>query len=434
MIKRIVLAVVLAAASVAGCGPAMTDTTVTVDTGEISRPTVAISGDGAGDGAGVGAEDGAVYWAWIRKDDDGWNTYVARLGPVDSEPSAPVRVNHQPGNAAPHAQAPAQVAVRPDGGIVVAWTNRIDVEGRRFPASDLLVSVSEDGGRSFTRERPVHSDAGGPPTGHTFHDLAVLPDGAVLISWIDGRARDEARRRAEEGSEAAAAPAAGGDHAHGGGASPGHVNHEPGSEIRVARSDDGGHTFTETAIVDVHSCPCCRTALAVSPGGEVYLAWRHEFDDGDRDVVVASSADGGRTFSDPVLVHADGWNIDACPHAGPAITARRDGQVDVVWYTGAGADSGRGAGPGLYRATSTDGGATFGDRSPVVTDVPVRHAALDENRLAFESSAFGQITFAADDGTPSTEGSLPDVDVHGDVTAWAWQTDGTIQGRVLRPD
>jgi len=53
LIMRKTLVVVLAVAFLGGCGSSMTDSTFTVDTGDISRPTVAISGDGAEDGAGA---------------------------------------------------------------------------------------------------------------------------------------------------------------------------------------------------------------------------------------------------------------------------------------------------------------------------------------------------------------------------------------------
>jgi hypothetical protein len=49
----------------------------------------------------------------------------------------PVRVNDIEGDAAPHLQAPAQVAAGPGGAVYVAWTNATLIEGRRFPASDL---------------------------------------------------------------------------------------------------------------------------------------------------------------------------------------------------------------------------------------------------------------------------------------------------------
>lgn len=70
-------------------------------------------------------------------------------------------------------------------------------------------------------------------------------------------------------------------------------------------------------------------------------------------MALARSADGGASWSSPTRVHADGWAVDACPHAGPSVVA--DGAtVAVSWPTAA---PGRG---GTWQAESSDGGATFG--------------------------------------------------------------------------
>jgi hypothetical protein len=80
------------------------------------------------------------------------------------------------------------------------------------------------------------------------------------------------------------------------------------------------------------------------------VLWRKVFPDNVRDMVVATSRDGARTFDAPALVHADGWKIPACPHRGGSIAADARGRLYAVWYTEA-AD-GR---PDLLFATSADG-------------------------------------------------------------------------------
>jgi hypothetical protein len=35
------------------------------------------------------------------------------------------------------------------------------------------------------------------------------------------------------------------------------------------------------------------------------------------------AVDAGQTFADAARVHDDGWVIDACPHAGPALAVAR---------------------------------------------------------------------------------------------------------------
>src|SRR5690606_2687359 len=306
--QRGVIPCCLAALLVAGCSmqPAAPEVTLaTVADGGATHPTVAID-----------PTRGAVYVAWVGTPDaDGRaDVYLARSDDGGATYGAPVRVNHIPGDAAPHAQAPAQVVVGPDGTVYVVWQNNTKIEGRRFPASDLRLARSRDGGRSFEPAVYVNDDAGGLPASHTFHDVAVLPDGTVLVSWIDGRARAAAEAAANAGgSGAPTGSARGGSPAASGGAGH-HGGHgaleEPSSQIRVARSLDGGRTFGPSVLVAEQACPCCRTSLAVGPSGEVYLAWRAVFAGSIRDVVVARSDDGGRSFRPAIPVHDDGWRLD----------------------------------------------------------------------------------------------------------------------------
>lgn len=296
------------------------------------------------------APGGAVYAAWTRPGADGADVYLARLDGHPDAAAPPVRVTTRPA-AAVHAQAPAQVAAGPDGRVVVVWAEQTRIDGRRFPASELWAAYSNDGGRTVSAPRRVHPDAGFP-TSRQFHAVAVGPDGTLYVAWLDGQARDAARR-------AAAASEAHAGHGHGG-------DGLPGTQLLVARSTDGGRTFEPATVVARNTCQCCRTALAVADDGTVYVAWRHLFDGGAvRDMAVARSDDGGRTFGMPVRVHEDGWALDGCPHAGPALAVDADGGLHVLWYTGVD------GGAGVYYAHSRDRGAAFTPAAALARDVPV---------------------------------------------------------------
>jgi hypothetical protein len=65
----------------------------------------------------------------------------------------------------------------------------------------------------------------------------------------------------------------------------------------------------------------------------VAVAWRKVFSDNLRDMVLAVSRDGGRTFAPPALVHADRWQIAACPHRGGAVDTDKAGRLFLAWYT-----------------------------------------------------------------------------------------------------
>lgn len=391
-------------------------------------PVVTVAAAGAGNPTvALDPRTGARYVAWVGAEegdaapsaDRTWNVYVARAEAGDAGFSAPLRVNDRAGDAAPHAQAPAQVAVGPDGGVYVLWQNATPVPGRRFPASDLRFARSTDGGRSWEPAVTVNDDAGGTPSSHTFHDLAVAGDGTVYASWIDSRRRDALRA------------AAGGD---------ADEAELPGPEIRVARSTDAGRSFGPSVVVDSESCPCCRTSLAAGPDGAVYVAWRKVHAGDVRDVVVARSGPGELRFGAPARVHDDGWIFAGCPHAGPSLAVDAGGRVHVGWYTG------REGRQGLWYAVSDDGARSFGAPAALVTDdwVPpsqVRLGAAGERVwIAWEdrrrerprwllgrAGASGGVEEVGD-GQP---GVLPSVAAAGSSAAVAWLDDGAVRARRL---
>ncbi|MEZ4703416.1 MAG: sialidase family protein [Rhodothermales bacterium] len=313
----------------------------------------------------VDPETGAAYLAFFRKDGDQTNVYLARREPGASAWSEAVRVNSVPGDASPHAQAPAQVAVGPEGHVYVAWTNAIPIEGRRFPASNLLFARSTDEGRTFNEQRAVNSDADARTSSHTFHDITVGRDGVVYVSWLDSRKRDAATAAAETPVR----PAGMGEHSHHAGSS-----ELPGTELWVASSRDGGDSFSAGTVVAGGTCQCCRTSMAVANDGSVHIVWRHIFGENERDMAIAHSTDGGATFSAPSRIHADHWEIDGCPHAGPSLVIDAQGQYHVGWYTGEPTRA------GIYYARS-ENGTTFSEPQALVTGVGVSQVKLSGNGL-----------------------------------------------------
>ncbi len=335
---------------------------------EVTRPTDEVTSAGAA-GLALAVLPAGDVVAWV----DTLKRLVVR--PADG--GEPVVVVD--GGVSSHTQAGPRLAATSDGGLVVAYVVERPVDGRRFPASDLWVSRSDDGGRTWAAPVRPYPDAG-IATGHTFHSLAAGADGTVVVAWLDGTARDRWRQDHPETADAGAHPPIrlvhdGEDHAA--------PTAEPGTQLVVAHSADGGRTFAGPATVADGTCQCCRTALAVAADGAVYAAWRHIFDGGERDMALARSDDGGATFGPPTKVHADGWAIDGCPHSGPAVTTDAEGAVHVAWSTGETARA------GLWRAVSSDRGATFGE--PVALAVP---APLGQVRAA---TVGGRAVFAVED-------------------------------------
>ena len=369
----------------------------------------------------------SVLAAYPLTVDGATDVRLARMGAEGASSLHSVRVNDRPGDAAAHPQAPPQVAVGPDGEVYVAWIAQRPVPGRRFPASDIRFARSTDGGKTFSPATTVHPDPG-YPTSHHFHHMTVGPDGTVYVSWLDGTARDAARQ---------AMAASDAEHAHATMSHAAASHHEmhgdddlPGTELRLTYSRDGGQTFAEPVVVAQGTCQCCRTAMATDSAGHLYLAWRHIFADGSRDMALATSSDGGRSFSPPVRVHADGWQIDGCPHAGPSLGVDDAGVVHVVWY------SGEQSAPGVFYARSHDGGTSFGERTTLAARVPVAQVGAategpatfivweDPLNDTFHARVFGRAS--AVENLVSAPGRYPAVAAAGGVQAIAWSDGGRL--------
>jgi hypothetical protein len=173
------------------------------------------------------------------------------------------------------------------------------------------------------------------------------------------------------------------------------------SATYLARSADGGRTWARNVRVTPaggESCPCCRTAVAAGRGDTVYAAWRDVARRADgstvREVVVARSADGGRTWGAPVRAQRDGWVFPGCPHAGPSLAVDAAGAVHVAWW------SGREGAAGAFYARSADGAASFGPAVPLGV---AAHSMPAHVQLAVAGPAGGggapAVVAAWDDGT-----------------------------------
>lgn len=380
---------------------------------------------------------GQVFVTWVGQDDStAANVYLARSDDGSSfGPS--VRVNTVDGDAAPHLQAPAQLATGPDGAVYVAWQSTRPVAGLMFGAADVRLARSTDGGRTFGPAVSVNDDAGRIQARHTFHDLAIAHDGTVYVSWIDARYRDSARVEAAKRNPPR--------HSHGrgpGAPTPSAMSKRPGEptvDIRVARSTDSGRSFTPGVVVDTNACTCCRTAMALAADGSLYVAWRKLHAGDVNDIVVSRSADGGRTWGAPVKVHDDGWVFPGCPHGGPDLLVDAENVLHAVWYTGA---EGR---QGLYYGFSRDQGRTFSAPVPLVTDgSPVAQARLatagtDAVWIAWEDRRTEQLTiglaWASNTGrfrrvdTQALPGTSPSMESLGGRMAVAWLDNETVRVR-----
>jgi hypothetical protein len=263
-------------------------------------------------------EQGFVSAAWVEEDKESRTILFARSEQPGGPMGKPVPVNQPNDNPYYRQEAPSLV-VRGNE-VFVSWSlTHPKLTADKPFSGELRVSRSSDGGRSFGPSTLVNDDD--QVIQHSFDALQIAPDGVLHFAWIDGR----------EGKK------------------------EPGTY--VARSTDQGRTITKNFKVDDNTCVCCRTSIATSADGIVYVAWRKIFDGNIRETVVSRSADGGETFFAPVVVGNDRWVYPACPHRPASLGVDRQGRLYVVWYT-EGADET----PAIYLAYSDDQGRTFSEK------------------------------------------------------------------------
>ena len=260
---------------------------------------------------------GHAVVAWYDKDGETRRVRAVRVDQKSEDVSVPVQIN--PAGTEPDAlhQAPG-LAIGPRNDVFVTWSLPKKTQEAPF-AADLQLSVSHDGGATFAPPVTLNDDR--VPISHSFEHVHAGPDGTVTVAWLDNRTKEKS-----------------------------------GAGAQFTCSRDGGQTIDANVTIDGMACPCCRPMQAIAPDGALWIAWRKTFEGNVRDIVLASSADHGKTFSPPMLVRQDGWAFPACPHRGPSIAFDRAGRLYVAWYT-----EGTDEQPRLLFAVSDDQGKTFSE-------------------------------------------------------------------------
>ena len=308
------------------------------------------------------APDGGFYVAWVNHDaNNESDVMLARFDSEGGTASSPVMVNQQTGIATAWRGDPPSVAVA-DKSVYVLWTARVELDGKK--GTDLYLSVSNDHGKTFAAAVKVNDDK--LPGAHGMHSLAVASDGKIYAAWLDERNIITPKPSKH----------AGGHHM------------ESNRELFIATSTDGGKSFSANRKVAENVCPCCKTALAVSPDGTLYASWRQVLPGNFRHIAVASSSDGGASFSSPVIVSDDKWMLQGCPVSGPSLSADAGGTLKVVWYA-----AGENAAPGLYFAETRDKGRSFSPRSLLMQETVKGTPALagaNDRAVAIWQGAIGQ--------------------------------------------
>jgi len=209
----------------------------------------------------------------------------------------PITINPSAQKIAADGEARPQIAIGNEGNIYLTWT-----EALKTPFSYYVwFARSINGGKSFDKPYILHQDRS--EITHRFDALNVAPNGNVTVAWVDNRDLIDANT----------------------------VN-KPynGAAIYYAVSNNRGASFSVEQKLADSSCECCRIATTNKPDGTVIAMWRHVFATSERDHMLAEIPQltkAGQPASPPILKRATfgHWQIDGCPHHGPAIASGGEG-------------------------------------------------------------------------------------------------------------
>jgi hypothetical protein len=246
------------------------------------------------------APDGALYVLWTARveagEKHGTDVYLSVSNDRGQSFASEVKVND---DKTPNAHGMHSLAVANDGRIYAAWLDERKVpapkpstkaEGHHMESNrELYLSYSTDGGRTFSANRRVATEA--CPCCKTA--LAVAADGMLYAGWRQ--------------------------------VLPGSFRH-----IAVAASTDGGMTFSQPVIVSddhwvLQGCPVSGPSLSVErASGSLKVVWYAAGEGNAPGVYFAESKDKGHSFSPRQLLSQE------TVRGTPALAVSRDNVV-AIW-------------------------------------------------------------------------------------------------------
>lgn len=265
------------------------------------------------------------YWAhgatrngiFVRRSLDGGKTWEADHIPVAEQPSEPgIPFEDKPYIVADNSTS------RHAGNLYIGWTRW------RIADSQILLSRSTDDGKSWSKPIEIDAHPGLPRddngAAEGFSGI-VGPDGTLYAIWSQD------------------------------------------NDIMFTTSRDGGQTFSRARFV-LHTAPIMFAVetlerangfpqIGIDPKSKrLYVTWS-DYSNGDLDVFISTSDDGGRRWSAPVRVNNDSVHNGAEQFFQWLAVDPKDGSVNVLFYD-------RRGDPTNHKqivvlARSTDGGRTF---------------------------------------------------------------------------
>ena len=445
-----IVAVVCGLGAVAGAGLLLTTDRTTTIGGNvliqgasrihaINSPTIVRDPTDGGNVVASYRVDRPNYSALLHVSRDGGETWTPTELPLP--PGTGVCAATVAGRPCPFAP---DVAFDRDGKLYVLYVN---LTGNGNSPANLWLSTSTDGGRTLAPPIRIAGEL-------TFQArLAVATDKTVHITWLQGKETGNlsllganpimAVRSLDREAKQFSAPVIISDSGRErvGAASPvvdgkGHIAviyqdfkgdrrdfenlegpvFEDPFALVVTRSTDGGRSFSRGVEFESGVVPTRRflvylpesPSMAAGPSGDLYAVWS-DGRNGDEDVFLKRSPDGGATWGAPVRVN-DNPVRDRTNQYLPKVAVSEDGRVDVLFYDRR--RDQRNILTDVFLASSDDKGGTFTNRrvtsesfdSRVGPSVSLLHGADFGTKLGLDS--WGNQALAA--WTDTREGNEAD--------------------------
>jgi hypothetical protein len=210
-----------------------------------------------------------------------------------------------------------KVAVGKDNKAYVVWS----IPGEKGDKTRANIRFAmEDGKGGFISAQTLNE----VQNAARFPIIELAPDGNLLIAWIDRR-----------------------------------IDGPKPRQLYLMRMSAKGQALTSNYQVGEGLCECCKLGISFADGGKtVYMVDREVDANKIRNHVLRKSTDGGKSFSAPVEISNDGWQVPSCPHSGPSIGRDSRGRLHVSWFTLGRSEQEA----GVYYSVSTDEGKSFAPR------------------------------------------------------------------------
>ncbi len=212
------------------------------------------------------------YAVYYTQSADGGRTY-----------SKPVRLSPSTGVPSGGSFSLPALKIDPFGTIYVFWRYDEEDQLTGFRKS-VFFSKSIDGGKTFSEAVDILA---GPRTLSTFARFEILPDGSLIVFYLEGFT----------------------------------------SSLHAVRSTDGGSTFSSPTIIPSEQSSFFLLRSAVSKNGDIVVVYSRRVSSTQFPLFAMRSTDGGRSFSAPVQI---GDSSDYVPEP-PAVAFDSTGTVYVTY-------------------------------------------------------------------------------------------------------